>query len=111
MRSAAYITKHIIFLNFSEPDGVPRVSPESPIRPMLSEKGSTGTGMSPVHPERGNDASAALKVPTPHVRKNSDASRPNPRYMYIVIRVTTQCSFIDLTVNVFFPLSNGCVVS
>lgn len=61
-----------------EPDGVRQISPESPSKPLVHE---IPTKQVKEDEKQGaEDAPVTLIVPNVRTRKNSDASRPNPRY-------------------------------
>ena len=68
-----------LFFLAPEEDGQRQQSPESPIKPLLQEPPATTPVAEERTEEADGDSSKVLPLPAVPSRKNSDASRPNPR--------------------------------
>ena len=103
-------TKHFNFDNIrdelqaasacEEEDGQRQQSPESPIKPLLQEPPATTPVAEEKTEEADGDSSTILTLPAVPSRRNSDASRPNPRFDWVqsertvVLHIQTQMTTV-----------------
>ena len=71
---------YLYLLLHAEVDGQRQVSPDSPVKPFIHEiPGTRQDASAKQEHEFVDEPSATLPVPPMRPRKNSDASKPNPR--------------------------------